>query len=312
MADITVIPAAEPSMADLRAMRDATAEPTVTKAETPEPVKVINAEPELEPVKETGETKQEPTVEDEPLPEGVQKRIAKEAEKAARIQSEIDRAVSTRKAKEKELADLAASGSAPVQKAAAEKSAPKHGEPGHEEETYGEFLARERAHHRAEDAISIRQQVREELEAEQRETTGKARRAEAIKSLVEAGSVKDEAEFSSLMATAEGIAPDGLQTAISAQEDWAPLAVHLAKNPAKLKELAALYSANPFAAVAKLGHIQAGLKSATKPAAEAVLPNPPAKEGGGASASAGAFDIEKASMSQLRRHATKLGLRKAG
>lgn len=298
---------AEPSMADLRTMRDAS-EPTEVKIETPEPVK---AAPESEVGKEPIESKQEPTEKDEPLPEGVQKRIAKEAEKAARIQSEIDRAVSTRKAKEKELADLTASGSAPVEKAAAEKSAPSFGETGHESETYGEFQKRDREFLKSEIAAETRKTLEQEFEQRQRETAGKARRDAGIKAVIESGAVKDAAEFASLMTQAESIAPDRLQTVIAALSNWSEVAVHLAKNPTQLKELSAAFAENEIEAIATLGHIRAGLKSkASKPAVE--LPNPPAKEGGGASASEGAFNPEKASVGQLRRQVVKMGLRKAG
>ncbi len=302
-------PAAEPSMSDLRAML-AGSEPTEPKTETPEPVK---AEPEPEAVKEPADTKQEPIEKDEPLPEGVQKRIAKEAEKAARIQSEIDRAVSTRKAKEKELADLTAPGPAPVQKAdTAAKKAPEFGEAGHESETYAAFQSRDREHFKAEIAAETRRSVEQEFTQRQRQERIDARVNEGAAKQIEAGAVKDVGEFNAHMETLVAGAPDGLQNAISSLDDWAAVGVHLAKNPSKLADLATMYGANPYAAIIKLGNLQASLKPATKPADEPKLPNPPAKEGGGASASSGAFDIEKASIHQMRRQAEKLGLRKAG
>ncbi len=307
--ETATIPAAEPSMSDLRAML-AGSEPTEPKTETPEPVK---AEPEPEAVQETVETKQEPIEKDEPLPPGVEKRIAKEVERAAKYQRQIDEAVSTRKAKEKQLADLTVPGSQPEPTSAAVKQAPEFGEKGHESETYADFQKRDREHLKAEIAAETRKSLEQEFTQRQRETEGKARRESGIKGVIEAGAVKDAAEFNGLMESAQEIASDGLQSAISRLSNWAGVAVHLAKNPAQLKELSAVFEDNPVEAIATLGHIQAGLKSkASKPADEPKLPNPPAKEGGGASASSGAFDIEKASVNQLRRHAEKLGLRKAG
>lgn len=282
-------------------------EPTEPKTETPEPVK---AAPEPEAALEPAETKQEPIEKDEPLPEGVQKRIAKEAEKAARIQSEIDRAVSTRKAKEKELADLTATGSQPEPTSAAVKAAPEFGEKGHESETYTQFQAREREHLKTELQADLRKQIEQEFSAKQQQETAKAKWDAAITAEKTAGTIKDGKEFSDLMAKAQEIAPDGLQAAISSLDNWSGVAVYLAKDPAKLTELAEQFKANPYAAIAKLGRIEASLKTAPKPAAEAALPNPPANVGGGASASVGAFDIEKASMSQLRQHVAKI--RKAG
>lgn len=287
-------------MSDLRAMITAQ-EPTEAKPTiAAEPVK---AEPVTEAAQDPAEPKQQPT-EDEPLPEGVQKRIAKEAEKAARIQSEIDRAVSTRKAKEKELADLTATGSQPAPTSAAAKKAPEFGETGHESETYAQFQTRDREHLRAEVAAEAESKFEAKFAAREQQAKAQVKWDAAI--------ATHGKEFPALMAKAQEVAPEGLQHAISALDDWSGVAVHLAKDPAKLKELAAEYEANPVRAIAKLGRIEASLKSAAKPATEPVLPNPPAKDGGGSSASVGAFDIEASKMSQIRRHATKLGLFKAG
>ncbi len=296
-------------MAELRAMRDTTSEPTEVK---PEPVTPTKVDGNVETAQEPVEKKQEPVESDEPLPEGVQKRIAKEAEKAARIQSEIDRAVSTRKAKEKELADITASGPAPVQKAdTAVKKAPEHGEPGHESETWAEFQSRDREHLRAEIAAETRKSVEQEFTQRHQEAAAKEKWSAAVTAQTAAGTIKDAAEFSTLMEKAQEIASVEMQKSISSLEDWAGVAVHLAKDPAKLKALAAEYEANPVRAIAKLGRIEASLKTAPKPAAEP-LPDPPAKDGGGASATVGAFDIGNATMRQLRGYAVKQGLRKAG
>lgn len=278
-------------------------EPAEPKPEAAEPVKV--AEPEPEAVQEPAETKQQPTEADEPLPEGVQKRIAKEVEKASAIQRKIDEAVSTRKAKEKELADVTATGSQPEPTSAAATKVPEYLEAGHENESWAEFHQRELAFERGE----MRKAIQAEFDQRHREASGKAARAAGAQAAVDAGAVKSVAEFDTLLTSAEGIAPEALQRVIGALDNWSLVAMHLAKDHAKLRELAAEYEANPVRAIAKLGRIEASLKSATKPAAEP-LPNPPAKEGGGGSATVGSFDIEKASMGALRLHIAKI--RKAG
>lgn len=306
--EIATIPAAEPSMSELRAML-ADSNSSESKTETPEPVK---AAPEPEAAQEPADTKQEPPETDEPLPEGVQKRIAKEVEKAAKYQRQINEAVSTRKAKEKELADLTASGPAPVQKAdTAAKKAPEFGEAGHESETYAAFQARDREHFKAEIAAETRRSVEQEFTQRQQQERINARVNEGAAKQIEAGVVKDVGEFNAHMKALVDGAPEGLQSAISSLDDWASVGVHLAKNPAKLTDLATMYGINPYAAIIKLGNLQASLKTATKPAS-VVLPDPPEKFGGGSSVSSGAFDIEKSNVSQLRRYMVKTGIRKAG
>jgi hypothetical protein len=74
----------DPSMADLRAMLAPTQDAATTENTETAAVETPAKEPET--ASETVETKQEPTKEDEPLPENVQKKIAKEAERAARAQ----------------------------------------------------------------------------------------------------------------------------------------------------------------------------------------------------------------------------------
>lgn len=298
-------------MGALRAMI-AGSEPTEPKTVTlaTEPDEPVRAAPEPEAVQEPAEPKQEPTETDEPLPEGVQKRIAKEAEKAARIQSEIDRAVSTRKAKEKELADLTATGSQPAPTSAtAEKKAPEFGEKGHENETYVQYQQRDREFLKAEIAAETRKSLEQEFTQRQQQDAAKVKWDAAIETEKTAGTIKDAKEFAALMAKAQEVAPEGLQAAISSLDNWSGVAVHLAKDPAKLAELATMFNANPYAAVARLGRIEASLKSASKPAAEP-LPDPPAKQGGAASAATGALDLEKADMSQVRSIIAKV--RKAG
>ncbi len=139
---------------------------------------------------------------------------------------------------------------------------------------------------------------------EQRFADNKAQEASKVK--WDAAVKTHGAEFPALMATAQKSAPEGLQLAISSLDDWSGVAVHLARDPAKLAELSAQYAANPYAAIAKLGRIEASLKPATQPAAAAPLPAPPAKAGGGASAGTVDFNAETASMSQLRAHVAKI------
>jgi phage tail sheath gpL-like len=110
--------------------------------------------------------------------------------------------------------------------------------------------------------------------------------------------------FPDLMSAACAVAPQGMQLAISGMKDWDTLAVHLAKNPAQLKELAAEYAANPFEATARLGRIRDALisKEPVKAAATKPLPEPLAVVGGTASASGQSLQdtLESGSMSQLR------------
>jgi len=87
----------------------------------------------------------------------------------------------------------------------------------------------------------------------------------------------------------------------------------LAKNPAKLQELATAYQQNPTKAIATLGRIEASLTpqastESTATTKEKPLPTPPANVGGGASASGQDLQttLETGSMSQLRAVVGKL------
>lgn len=318
MADTLVIPAvnADPSFADIRAMlgSDSTgSQNSETKPVTPEPVTADPAETEdtSKTAPETVEKKQEPEASEEPLPEGVQKRIAKEVEKASRIQSEIDRAVSTRKAKEAELEKLTkdAPGSQPVKPAEASEAKPKRpvfGEVGHENETFAQFETRQSAAQDARDEWIKNEAVRE-FEAKSKADSFNA----AEKQKWDVAEAKHGKDFPDLMTAACAVAPKGMQVAISSMKNWDDLAVHLAKNPAQLKEIAAEYVANPFEATARLGRIRDALiaKEPTKPAAAKPLPEPIAVVGGTASASGqtlqdtlenGSFSTLKATIAKIR------------
>lgn len=289
----------DPSMADLRAMLAPTQDAATTENTETAAVETRAKEPET--ASETVETKQEPAKEDEPLPENVQKKIAKEAERAARAQAAIDKAVSDRKAKEDEAAKLTKPGSEPAPNTEVKDAKPV--KPTEDKfATWGEYqtaLAKYETEHEAWLIAETERRTEAKFTQRQQEAKAKERWDEAVKT--------HGAEFPKLMDAARAIAPEGLQAAISALDNWSGVAVHLAKNEAQLKELAAEFQANPYKAIATLGRIEAGLKTAPK-AAEP-LPKPPVTEGGKSSASVGAFDFETASMGQLKSHLTKLGKR---
>jgi len=301
------------SMADIRAILGSEAAP----AAEPEPTPAAS-EPEApateenhEPVTEPGETKTEPETQekDEPLPEGVQKRIAKEVEKAARAQAAIDRAVSERKAKEAELAKVKSDdkGSEPVktpQSLAEKPKRPTFGEAGHENETWQQYADRESAH---QDALAswIKAEAKREFQEESARTTAQRAAQERWDAAVK----KHGKEFQTLMDSAVALAPEGLQVAISSLDNWSDVAVHLAKNPDKLKELAATFNQNQTKAIATLGRIEAAItaKTESKPATQP-LPEPLLKPGGTASVSTATLQdsLEKGSMSQFKGAMQKL------
>jgi hypothetical protein len=312
----------ETSFADLRALIGGESKPEPAAEPEPEPVTsepADKAEEHHEPATETGDKTPNPQAsEEEPLPEGVQKRIAKEAEKAARIQAEIDRAVSERKAKEAELEQLKVGekGSEPVNQPKSQTSdrpkRPQLGEKGHEAETYDQFLERERVYVEETLPSWIKADAIREFEA----TTSQREAQKAAEERWNAAVEKHKAagvDFPALMESARALAPEGLQVAISALDNWDGVAVHLAKHPAELKQLAQTFQQNPTKAIATLGRIEAALTSQeTKPAtpakAEKPLPEPLAKAGGSASASGQDFAemAEKGSFTQLKTAVGKL------
>jgi chemotaxis protein histidine kinase CheA len=310
---IVTATATEPSFEELRAMLGgetkpaaAAEEPAAAEEETPE--KAEAEEPAAEPETASEPVEQKTDSEDE-LPPGVQKRIAKEAERAAKAQAAIDRAVSERKAKEAEAAKLTteAKGSEPVKQPQASEGKPKRpqlGEPGHENETWQQFQARESQYEDARDAW-LRSETLKEFQAKQQQESAqqaaKARWDEAVKTHGDS--------FPAKVQSVQAVAPEGLQLAISALDNWSGVAVHLADNPAKLAELTQAFAQNPTKAIATLGRIEAALPSASKPATpEKPLPKPLAKVGGTASASGQDLQdqLEKGSMASFKATVNKI------
>lgn len=278
------------------------APPAVETKAAPEPAveTATHVETESEPVAKSEVV--EPA--EEPLPEGVQKRIAKEVRREAEAQRKIDEAVSNRKAKESELAKLTtdAPGSQPVTKAQASSEGkpkrPAFGETGHENETYAQYEARQNTHEENVATWATTEALRK-FEANQEAKTAQAKRTERWDAAVK----EHGAEFPALMETVLANSSEPFQVAVSRMDGWDKLAVYLAKNEGKLKELSGEFESNPYEVVAKLGRMRDSLQSTTKPAIQAKpLPEPLAKVGGNASVSGKDFQTmaETGSISQLR------------
>jgi hypothetical protein len=316
----------ETSFADLRALIGGESTPAPVK--DPEPKQTTSepaagdppAEENHEPATEPGKEKTEPKESDEEdLPEGVKKRIAKEVEKTTRAQAAIDRAVSERKAKEAEAAKLTTDGkgSEPVktpQPSTSEKpKRPVLSEPGHENETYADFVAREAKYNDELLPAWIKAEAKREFEQETTEREAKKTREQRWNEAV----TKHGKDFPSQVEAVRAVAPEGLQVAISALDNWSGVAAHLGKNPGKLQELATLYAQNPTRAIATLGRIEAALTTDPKPATppakeEKPLPEPIAKVGGSASASGQDFAdmAQNGSFTQLKTAVGKLRAKK--
>jgi hypothetical protein len=290
------------------------AEPETSETAAGEP----QAEEKPEAAAETADTKTDPEKSDEePLPPGVQKRLAKEAEKAARAQAAIDRAVSERKAKEAEAAKLTAGekGSEPVKSPQSPDNQrpqrPQLGEKGHESETWAQFQAREAAYEEAHDKWVRSETLKEFKEQQQAEATKRADIARWDAAVKEHG-----ADFPKQVEAVRAVAPEGLQNAIGDLENWSGVAVHLASNPAKLQELSQAFQQNPTRAIATLGRIEAALtKKESKPATtttEKPLPEPLKKVGGSASASGQDLQsqLETGSMASVKALVGKIRSRK--
>lgn len=292
----TVTPAtpAEPSYTELKAML---ADPVIPAAEPPKPeTPAENTEPESgtgkEKLSETVETEKE-----EELPPGVKSRIAKEVEKQARFDREINRAVAVTKAKQDELLKLKAGkpGEAP------EKSTePAEGaEPVEPDETtftgtFAEFKAA-KAEYRAQYKAWLEGETRKTVTAELTASQAKARRDQAWdKAAKEHGK-----EFPDLMKSLAEATPPELQQAISGLADWAGVAVHLAKpaNAAERDALSAKIKTDPLDAYYDLRILEQRLKPAAK-SAEKPLPAPLTPVAGAASAT-GAVDLDKPDRSYL-------------
>ncbi len=285
------------------------------KTETPEPeaapvveeAKVTEAEPGTAP-----ET--EPEVVEEELPDNVRKRIAKEVERQARADRAIAEAVSNRKAREAELAKLAAdkpgSEPAPTTAPAAKEGKPTRPDLDTFPGTYAEYqtaLKKYDSDHEAWLIAETERTVEAKLTARQRDETLRKDWDEATEA--------HGAEFPELMKTLASSAPEGLQLAISGLDNWSQVAVHLAKTPDELRFLARKFDHNPYAAVAELGRLEDRLQQASKPPepakvvaparVEKPLPPPPARVGGSASATP-KVDLEKADMRTFKREVLHL------
>lgn len=303
--------AAVPEISDLRAMLEPPStqkvEPVEQHSETP---KVEQAKAD-EPAAEPGDKKLEPEAseKEEPLPEAVTKRIAKESERQAKIQGEIARAVSARKAAEHELEKeqaLAAKGSQPVKPAQAADARPI--KPILDDfKTYAEYQTASTKYEADHDSWLIgetRKTFAQESSAREQQAAHKTAWDSAVK--------EHGAEFPTLVKTVTDQTSEGFQTAVSQLEDWPRVAVHLAKNQAELTEIAGLFERNPYQAVAKLGQLQAKLQPAPKTAAAAeTLPEPP-KKVGGAAAATGSTDLSdgRISFSAFKAGVEKLKLKR--
>ena len=154
-------------------------------------------------------------------------------------------------------------------------------------------------------ATWIKAEAKREFQEESARTTAQRAAQERWDEAVK----KHGKEFQGLMDSATALAPQGLQVAISQLDNWSDVAVHLAKNPDKLKELSATFTQNPTKAIATLGRIEAAItaKTESKPATQP-LPEPLLKPGGTASVSTASLQdsLEKGSMSQFKGAMKKL------
>ncbi len=305
--DTLIAEGSSPSVSDLRSLV-ATHAPEFSSS-VDGPINPKTAEPPAEKPAEHKEAEpapahiQEPNepVEDEPLPEAVQKRIAKEAEKQARYQAEINKAVSARKAKEDELAKLTGdTGTDPAKSSAPATSKPvKPDFAAYTEEgkSYSDFKADLDKYETAYESWLI-------SEADKRadaKWTEKQRESEAKREWEAA-----EKEFPGFNAARELVAANSsepLQMAISQLDGWKSVVAHLGKpeNADELKTLVAQAEKAPYAAAASLGRLEDRLKTPIpngKPVA--VLPKPPNKDGGRASADTAAVDLNKVGMDRFK------------
>lgn len=331
MATTPVIPAAEPTIAELRALLNDPAQslpvaapakepdkptPEVkTEPEKPVEAKVTEAEPGTAPEQVKEETEAEEK--EEELPKNVQKRIAKEVERTTKAQRAIDEAISARKAAEAKLAEVkGTTGSEP-----APTTAPKtDGKPVRpveppeptlgDEETWGKLQERIQAHRQKYQAEVLAYEEKRDawLLAEARrgfEEETRTTQAEVEgKKFLEAAMKEHTPEV--LQPAIDGFKEKTsaeFQTAISQLESWPAMVIYLNKHAAELKTIADIFATNPHRGVAALGKLEAALlKPPPKAPSAAVerLPDPPAVAGGKSSA-AGNVDFEKADMRTFKR-----------
>ncbi len=291
-------------MADLRAMISASSAQPEDKPEPAEPKTAAKPEPESEP--EAQDSNEEPGNASAPeeddkepaLPVNVQKRIAKEVEKANAIQRKIDEAVSRRKGLEKQLAD-ANTGSEPEPTTEAKDSRPVKPVFGSKEgETWVQYQASLEKYENDRDAwfeSKTRKAVEEEISSRDQKAKAAGEWDAAVKAQ---GAEFPKLVEKTIVALHEGVGAEGsafIQQALRDLDSWDSVASHLGKNPKELESLMAKYRERPRAAIAMLGRIEAGLAVPATTTKKA-LPNPPAKAGGAASATAVGFDLEGTPM----------------
>lgn len=302
-----------PSMDDLRKLM-ANPDAEMTQPETE--AEATPKQPEgtgdvLEPTKE-------PVVEAEAeLPKGVQKRIEKEAERQAEFQRIIDEARSKTKALEAEAAKLAGTGAEPDKTPKTDENArPQKPNFATFEGTGDEFAAA------LEEYDANLEKWLEDRTSKTVESKFQERQAREAAQQRWDSAVKEHGDkWESSVKTVSEVAPEPMQIAISALDNWSKVAVHLAANPAALTALADQFKAHPpgspgfFKAVAQLGRLEADITAvaektpvaAPKPKVERLPPplsavEAPAEEG------TGGFDYASASPAQRRAYLLKGGL----
>lgn len=315
MSDAAAAVVETPSIPQLRSMLSGEPPEPVEKApetptpETPPADKPVEAKPE--PVEGAGDQQQQPEArkpEDPELPEGVRKRIDREIERQSLYRAKIDEAVAETKrleAEHKRLTEGGKPGTEPVKPSEpTELKRPVRPNLATFDGTIEQYEAAVAEHEVKLDeyyAAKSQQTVRQEYDAEVKRRAIQSDFRSAVEQHGEA--------FTKAVPIVTAKAPEALQQAISSQERWSEIVIELSKNPAELDALVAKFGANPFAAVAELGRIEARLTAKVaethpepgkaKPEAKAPkepdkpLPHPPDSVGGGASASAEAPDLEK-------------------
>lgn len=303
---------------------------TETKASTPETVaetqqserargadgkfaKAPEGTTEAEPGTARTQEPEASTVEEErPLPPGAEKRRARLYAEQAQIDAELAAEVAKRDAKRAELAKLKAdtgkSGSEPAPNTAPAKTEGKPAKPSWEGEEKDpgalKYWAAHREYEEKNEAWIVAEATR--VATEQTEARIRAREHGArVAAKIAEGEAKHGKGFDAMRQQIIEGTPEGLQIEIGINDGWPDTVAHLAQNPEEMAALSALYASNPSMAIRELGRLEDRLKkpvtkeppvAATKP-----LPEPPARAGGGATASP-KIDMEKAPMSVFKNH----------
>ena len=286
-------------------------------AEVVQPETVAEPKPKQpEGTGEVAEPKKEASPEADEEPEWLKKRVAKESAREAEAQRKIDEAVSRRKAKEAELATLDTDTGTDPAKTGKVDPAVRPAKPDFAtfEGTGAEFAqALEDYEKNLETWLEGRTTKTVERQFQEREAqkSAQARWDSAVK---EHGD-----KWESSVKTVTQTAPESMQSAISALDNWSKVAVHLAANPAELTSIANQFTAHPpgspgfFKAVAQLGRLEEKITAAPavtpkpKPKAER-LPAPLSEVDAPAEGGTGDFDYESASPAQRRAYLLKGGL----